>query len=151
MLQGTTAKFKFHQYFLHSVWGQTAKFNDHQYFWLYTVADPEGPSFEGLPSKILCANVLRTLHSHWSYAFSFNSSNNACVSTHVIRRAWLRAHIYYQEHVATSELKLIRTLLPLQLAMAMMAICYQYESTYIPAPYADNQLLCSLCSQKTRL
>ena len=34
------------------------------------VADPEGvpwnPSFEGLPSKILCANVLPTLRSHWS-------------------------------------------------------------------------------------
>ena len=41
------------------------------------VADPEevpwNPSFEGLPSNILCVNVLRTLHSHWSY-FSFNSS-----------------------------------------------------------------------------
>ena len=22
-----------------------------------------------------------------------------------------------------------------------MAICYQYESAYFPAPYADNQLL----------
>ena len=40
-----------------------------------TVADPEGvpwvpwnPSFEGLPLKILCANVLCKLRSHWSYA-----------------------------------------------------------------------------------
>ena len=36
-----------------------------------SVADPEGvqwvpwnPAFEGLPSKILCANVLLTLRSH---------------------------------------------------------------------------------------
>ena len=29
-----------------------------------------------------------------------------------------------------------------------MAICYQYESVYFPAPYADNQLLCSLCRPK---
>ena len=33
------------------------------------------------------------------------------------------------------------TLLPPQLGMV---ICYQYESTYFPAPYADNQLFCSL-------
>ena len=26
-----------------------------------------------------------------------------------------------------------------------MAICYWYESAYFPAPYIDNQLLCSLC------
>ena len=123
------------------------------------MADPEGvplvpwnPSFEGLLSKILCANVLRKLRSHWSY-FSFNSSNTARVSTPVstIRRMHgLRACIYYQKHVATwqqqrvNELKLIHALLPLQLRMA---ICYQYdyESTYFPAPYMDNQLLCSLC------
>ena len=45
------------------------------------VADPEGvpwvpwvpwnPSFEGLPSKILCTNVL--LRSHWSYALQLRS------------------------------------------------------------------------------
>ena len=29
-----------------------------------------------------------------------------------------------------------------------MVICYQYESAYFPAPYADNQLLCSLCGPK---
>ena len=34
---------------------------------------------------------------------------------------------------------------PLQLGMA---ICYQYESAYFPTPYADNQLLCSLCDPK---
>ena len=40
-----------------------------------TVADPEGvpwvpwnPSLDGLPSKILCAKVVRTLRTHWSYA-----------------------------------------------------------------------------------
>ena len=32
-------------------------------------------------------------------------------------------------------------LLPPQLGMA---ICYQYESAYFPAPYADNQQFCSL-------
>ena len=39
----------------------------------------------------------------------------------------------------------IRAMHPLQLGMA---ICYQYERTYFPAPYADNQLLCSLCDTK---
>ena len=29
-----------------------------------------------------------------------------------------------------------------------MAICYQYEDAYFPAPYADSQLLCSLCDPK---
>ena len=48
---------------------------------LTSVANPEGvpwvlwnPSFEGLPSKILFANVLCTLRSHWSYALRFHSS-----------------------------------------------------------------------------
>ena len=52
------------------------------------VADPEGvhwvpwnPSFEELPSKILCANILRTRRSHWSYAIQLHISNNASVST----------------------------------------------------------------------
>ena len=61
-------------------------------------------------------------------------------------------HIYYQRHMATtetmrkaSELKLLHALLFLQLGMA---ICYQYESAYFPTPYADNQLLCSLCGPK---
>ena len=49
-------------------------------------------SFEGLPSKILCANVLRTLRSHWSYALQLHSSNNARVSPHSCiknsTRAW---------------------------------------------------------------
>jgi len=29
---------------------------------------PLDPSIEGLLSKIVCANVLHTLHPHWSYA-----------------------------------------------------------------------------------
>ena len=38
----------------------------------------------------------------------------------------------------------IARLLPLQLEMA---ICYRYKSALIfPVPYADNQLLCSLCN-----
>ena len=61
-----------------------------------SVADPEGvhwvpwnPSFEELPSKILCANILRTRRSHWSYALQLHISNNARVSTPLsrIRRA----------------------------------------------------------------
>ena len=60
------------------------------------VADPEGvhwvpwnPSFEELPSKILCANIQRTRRSHWSYALQLHISNNARVSTSLsrIRRA----------------------------------------------------------------
>ena len=53
------------------------------------VADLEGvhwvpwnPSFEGLPLKILCANVLRTLRPHWSYAeatrFTVAKRTHAC-------------------------------------------------------------------------
>ena len=44
-----------------------------------------------------------------------------------------------------SKVKLIYALLPLQLEMA---ICYQYGNAYFPAPYGDNQLLCSLCGPK---
>ena len=54
-----------------------------------SVADPEGvpwvpwnPSFEGLPSKILCENVLPIHYTHTgAMYFSFNSGNNARVST----------------------------------------------------------------------
>ena len=45
----------------------------------YPVADPEGvhwvpwnPSFEELPSKILCVNILRTRRPHWSYALQLH-------------------------------------------------------------------------------
>ena len=55
------------------------------------VADPEGvpyvpwnPSFEGLPSKILCANVACILRSHLSYSLQLQfSSNNTRVSTRI--------------------------------------------------------------------
>ena len=56
------------------------------------------PSLEGLPSKILCANVLRIHYAHTGAThFNFNSSNNARVSTPVsrIRRAHgLYVHVY---------------------------------------------------------
>ena len=60
------------------------------------VADPErvhwvpwNPSFEELPSKILCANILCTRRSHWSKALQLPISDNARVSTPLsrIRRA----------------------------------------------------------------
>ena len=57
------------------------------------MVDPEevpwNPSFEELPSKILCANILCTRRSHWSYALQLHISNNARVSTPLsrIRRA----------------------------------------------------------------
>ena len=55
------------------------------------VADPErvpyvpwNPSFEGLPSKILCANVACILRSHLSYSLQLQfSSNNTRVSTRI--------------------------------------------------------------------
>ena len=58
--------------------------------------DSKNSSFEGLPSKILCANVLRTLRSHWSYThFSFTVAitRHAChlipaVSIKNSTRAW---------------------------------------------------------------
>ena len=67
--------------------------------------------FEGLPSKILCANALRTLCSHWSYALQLQQQYiihqlNAHVSTPVsrIQRVHgLCAHLYYQKHVANIE------------------------------------------------
>ena len=39
----------------------------------------------------------------------------------------------------------IHAMHPLQLGMG---ICYQYERAYFPAPYVDNQLLCSLYNPK---
>ena len=42
---------------------------------------PWNPSLEGLPSKILCAKVVRTLRSHWSYALQLPVAIlNACVN-----------------------------------------------------------------------
>ena len=59
-----------------------------------SVADPEGvhwvpwnPSFEELPSKILCANILRTRRSHWSYALQLHNSNNPRVSAQNIKNS----------------------------------------------------------------
>ena len=84
--------------------------------------------------------------------FSFSSSNNAHVSTPVSRircAHGLYVHVYTtrkkQRVKQASKLKLIHPLLPMQLGMA---VCYQYESAYFPTPYADNQLLCSLCGLK---
>ena len=57
-------------------------YNESKNTMMFTVADPEGfrgCSFEGLRSKILRSNVLRTLRSHWSYALNLNS----IVITHV--------------------------------------------------------------------
>ena len=42
---------------------------------------PWNPCFEGLPSKVLCTNIVPTLATH----FSFNSSNNTRVSNPVSR------------------------------------------------------------------
>ena len=77
------------------------------------MADLEGvpwnPSLEGIPSKILCAIVVR---SNCSYALQLHSSNSARVSTPSPRFSrrepgdeanGLCARIYYQKHVATIE------------------------------------------------
>ena len=89
--------------------------------------------------------------------FSFNSSNNARVSNSCIKnstRAWPtctyilpEAHdnLRDNERKWASELKLIHVLLLLQLGIAIVCYQYDYENTYFPAPYTDNQLLCSLC------
>ena len=56
------------------------------------MADPEGvpwvpwnPSFEGLPSKILCANILCTLCSHMELRTSASTVAIMHVSTPVTR------------------------------------------------------------------
>ena len=84
-------------------------------------------SLEGLPSKVLCAKVLRKYNYAHSGAthFSFNGSNNSRVSTPVagIRLAHgLRACAWRQWEKRASELKLIHAMLPLQLRMAIYAI-----------------------------
>ena len=82
---------------------------------LKSVADPEGvqqvpwnPSFEGLPSKILCANVPLTLRSHEGYALQLHSCNNSpCVNYNFLYQEFdahdLRVRIYYQKHMTTIE------------------------------------------------
>ena len=130
------------------------------------MADPKGvpwvpwnPSFEGLPSKILYA---QTYYEHYAHTgathSSFNSSNNARVSTPVSRIQCAhgpRARIYYQKHVATietmseaSERIKAYSCIAFSAPIVGMVICYQYESAYFPAPYADNQVLCILCGPK---
>ena len=96
------------------------------------------------------AQTYRVHYTHTDAThFGFNSSNNACVSTPVSRIQRTHSLRTHQRLVATietmSKLRLIHALLPLHLGMA---ICYQYESAYFPAPYVDNQLLCSFCGPK---
>ena len=126
------------------------------FFVATTVADPEGvpwvpqnPSFEGLPSKILCTNVL--LHSHWSYALQLHciQQKRTCVSLIIscLKKLFdahgLRARIMSK---ASERIKSKSCVAP-SANTGKMAICYQYESAYFPAPYTDNQLLCSLVGQ----
>ena len=89
-----------------------------------------------------------TVATHF-IVFSFNSCNNVRVSTPVsrIRRAHgLRACIHYQKYMATIEtISEASECLFMQLGMA---ICYQHENAYFPTPYADSQLLYSLCDPK---
>ena len=94
--------------------------------------------------------------AHFSVTVAITHDLNSIfpVSTHAHD---LRARIHYQKHMATIEtmsearerikakIFFIHVMHPLQLGMA---ICYQYESAYFPVPYADNQLLCSLCDLK---
>ena len=123
----------------------------------WPVADPEGvpwvpwnPSFEGLPSKILCANVL--LCSHWSYALQLHciQQKRTCVSSIIsfINKLFvahgLRARIMSK---ASERIKSKSCVAP-SANTGRMAIYYPYESAYFPGPYADNQLLCSLCGPK---
>ena len=111
-----------------------------------------GPSFEGLPSKI----TMRKLSAYTALTLELRTSASTVAITHVCQLLHQEfdarmacVHVYYQKHVATmgtmSEAsernKLIHALLRLQLGMA---ICYQYEGAYFPAPYVDNQQLCSL-------
>ena len=120
------------------------------------------PLFEGLPSKLL--NTMRKRSTYTIYAhtgatyFGFNSSNNdVCRFLFQEFDADLRAHArkYYQKHVATIEtvseaierIKVYSCIAPSAASDGDMLV-YQYEIAYFPAPYPDNQLLCSLCGPK---
>ena len=129
------------------------------------MADPGGvhwvpwnPSFiKGCHRKCQHAQTHYIHYAHTRASFTVAITHDLPVSTQFpvskIRRAHdLRAHIYYQKHMATIETMsearerikakfFIHAMHPLQLGMA---ICYQYESAYFSTPYADNQLLCSL-------
>ena len=61
------------------------------------------------------------------------------------------AQTYGYIHYAHTEGTQIKAKVYLCIAVSLqleMGRCYQYESTYFPAPYANNQLFCSLCSSK---
>ena len=136
---------------------------------------PWNPSFEGLPSKLLCANILCTLLSHWSYALQVHSSNNACVSTqfsciknltcacprctYILPEACGNHRYNMSEASERTKAKVFPRLTWMTSCFAAsvaqsgvtqlgMAICYQYESASFPAPYTDDRLLCSLCGPK---
>ena len=113
-----------------------------------SVADPEGIPWVW---RAALENTIHKRTMHTTLALKLRTSALTVAITHVstpvsrIRREHgLHARTYYQRHVATIE-TMSEALLPLQLGIA---ICYQYESAYFPAPYADNQLLCSCCGPK---
>ena len=131
------------------------------YYWFQQIRNfhrihvklPHSSGGSGGGSKLLCANVLRTLRSHWSYALQLQHAIRMCVNSCIKNstRAWpIRARIYYQKLVATIETmsKASERIKAYSCIAPSAAICYQYESAYFPAPYANNQLLCSLCGPK---
>ena len=123
---------------------------------------PWNPSFEGLPSKILCANILRTLLSHWSYALQVHSSNNACVltqfsciknstcacprCTYILPEACGNHRDNMSEASERTKARFYPCIAPSAARDGNMLSVY--ESASFPALYTDDQLLCSLCGPK---
>ena len=52
---------------------------------------PWNSSFDGLPSKILWANLLHSLRSHWICALQLPSSNNSLLRIRRTRMAYVEA------------------------------------------------------------
>ena len=107
--------------------------------WCWCSSTRHDPSFEGLPSKILCANVLRTLRSHWSYALQLHSSNNARVSPHSSIKYSIRAWptCRYKWAKQASELKQ-RFYSCIASSAARDGDMLSVRERNFPAPYADN-------------
>ena len=122
--------------------------------------------FHGTPLLKGCLQkyYVQTYYVHFAHTrashFSFTVPiTHVCQPNNFSRMTRARptcTYIYYQKHMATIETMsearewikvkvFIHALLPLQLGMV---ICYQYESAYFPMPYANSELLCSLCDPK---
>ena len=104
------------------------------------------PLFEGLLSKILSANVLCTLYVQTGAAhLSFTVAITHMYQEFDTREAYV--HVYIETISEANERMKAKVCIAPSAAIGMV-ICYLHESTYFPAPYVNNQLLCSLFALK---